>query len=63
MLSNINRYNLYNKIIMSHLLAIKGAKIAVKAGKSSIGVYKEHKETGKISTTPVSLNLNICKVT
>ena len=48
---------------MSHLLAIKGAKIAVKAGKSSIGVYKEHKETGKISTTPVSLNLNICKVT
>ena len=43
---------------MSHL-----AKIAVKAGKSSTCVYKEHKETGKISTTPVSLNLNVCKIT
>ena len=39
---------------MSHLLAMKRAKIAVKASKSSICVYKEHKETGTISTTPVS---------
>ena len=42
---------------MGHILAIlKGSKMAVQAGKSTLGVYKEHKNTGKISNMPVSWN-------